>query len=338
MCVTGASGFIGSHIVRELLERGYRVRGTVRDPGDESKTAHLRSIAADAGGELELVAADLLQRGSFHDAIADCPLVVHSASSVRLTAKDPQREIVDVAVEGTNNVLDAVVEVGGVRRVVLTSSIAAIVDESLPDDYLFSEADWNESATLDDAPYPLAKTLAEKAAWKRVEALPEAERFQLVTINPTFVLGPLYIRSHIRSSPAIVRDLLRGKFPLVPNFHFGIVDVRDVAIAHAEALRREDASGRHLLDGRGLWLREMAAILRATYPDRRIPRLPMPDVAMYLLAAFDKRLTWNFLRRNLGVARRLDNHRSIERLGIQYRSVGESVRDTARCLVDNGWL
>jgi dihydroflavonol-4-reductase len=324
--------------VRELLERGYRVRATVRDPGDEARTAHLHTIAAKAGGELELVAADLTQRGSFDDAVAGCELVIHSASTTRLTADDPQRDIVDVAVEGTNNVLDAVVKAGRVRRLVLTSSIAAVIDESLPPDYLFSEADWNESATLADSPYPLSKTLAEKAAWKRVESLPEGERFQLVTLNPTFVLGPLYVRAHIRSSPAIVRDLLRGKFPLVPNFHLGIVDVRDVAIAHAEALRREDASGRHILDSRGVWMREMAAILRATYPDRRIPRLPIPDVAMYLVAAFDKRLTWNFLRRNLSIARRIDNRRSIERLGMQYRGVADSIRETARSLIEGGWL
>jgi dihydroflavonol-4-reductase len=338
VCVTGASGFIGSHIVRELLERGYRVRGTVRDPGDEAKTAHLRTIAAEAGGELELVAADLQRRGSFDEAVAGCELVVHSASTTRLTARDPQREIVDVAVEGTHNVIDAIAKAGGVRRLVLTSSIAAVMDESLPEDYRLSEADWNESATLEDSAYPLSKTLAEKAAWKRVEALPDDARFELVTLNPTFVLGPLYVRSHIRSSPAIVRDLLRGKMPLIPNFHLGIVDVRDVAIAHAEALRREDASGRHILNGRSLWMREMAAILRAAHPARKIPRLPMPDLAMYALAAFDKRLTWGFLRRNLGVARRIDNRRSIERLGMQYRDVADSIRETARCLIDGGWL
>jgi dihydroflavonol-4-reductase len=336
--VTGASGFIGSHIVRELLERGYRVRGTVRDPGDAKKTAHLRAIAEGKPGELELVAADLVERGAFDGAIAGCELVVHSASSVRLTAKDPQREIVDVAVDGTNNVLDSIVKVGGVRRLVLTSSIAAIVDDTLPRDYLYSEADWNESSTVDESPYPLAKTLAERAAWKRLEALDEAERFELVAINPTFVLGPLYVRDHIRSSPSIVRDLLRGKFPLIPNFHFGFVDVREVAFAHAEALRRENASGRHILDSRGVWLREMAAILRAAFPGHKVPRLPMPDVAMYVLAGFDKRLTWNFLRKNLGVAHRIDNRRSIERLGVKYRSIADSICDTARSLIDGGWL
>jgi dihydroflavonol-4-reductase len=338
VCVTGASGFIGTHIVRELLERGYRVRGTVRDPGDDEKCAHLRKIAEGKPGELELVAADLMERGSFHPAIAGCDLVVHSASSVRLRAKNPQRDIVDVAVDGTNNVLDAIVDSGGVRRLVLTSSIAAIQDESKPHGHRFTEEDWNESSTVEDAPYPLSKALAERAAWKRVESLEGDARFELVTINPTYVLGPLYARDHLRSSPVLVRDLLTGKFPLVPNFHFGIVDVRDVADAHAEALHRDDASGRHILDSGGLWVREMAAILRKSFPEHRVPRWPMPNFAMYFVAAFDKRLSWSFLRRNLGVEHRNDNRRSIERLGIQYRDVGDTIRDTARSFIDNRWL
>ena len=310
------------------------MRGTVRDPDNEGKTAHLRQLAKDQPGTLELVAADLLKEGSFDAAIDGCELVVHSASTVRLTAKDPQRDIIDVAVKGTTNVLGSVAKVGNVKRVVLTSSIAAVVDDSLPHDYRFSEDDWNESATIETSPYPLSKTLAERKAWE----LAEEGKFDLVALNPTFVMGPVYIKDHRRSSPAFIRSLLKGIPPVIPRFHFGIVDVRDVADAHAEALYRSDASGRHILNNRGAWLADIVEVLRPDYGKYKLPKRMAPDIAMYVLALFDKRLSWSYLRTNLGVARRLDNRRSIERLGIEYRPFADSVTDTAASLIAGGFL
>lgn len=334
--VTGASGFIGSHVVGTLLSRGYRVRGSVRDPSDTKKTAHLGKLAAQAGAAdaLELVAADLEHPGAFDDAVRGCPWVCHVASTVKLRADDPQREIVDVAVEGTKNVLGSVARASEVRRVVLTSSIAAVVDESKPLDFVFDESSWNESSTVSESPYPLSKALAEKAAWAFVEALPEAERFSLVTMSPTFVLGPVLTKAHGRSSPGVIRDLLTGKFPLVPNFHWGIVDVRDVALGHVLALEMPEAEGRHILNEQGAWLVDMAKILREAFPGKKVPRWRMPDFAMYGVALFDKRLTRSFLRRNLGVARRIDASKSREALKLHYRPLEDTLRDTARSFID----
>ena len=339
VCVTGATGFIGSHVITTLLDRGYRVRGTVRDPKNTKATAHLAEHAKKVGGELELVAADLTEPGAFEQAVADCPYVCHVASSVRLTAPDPQRQIVDVAVDGTRNVLEAIAKAGCARRVVVTSSIAAIVDESKPADYVHRESDWNESATLQASPYPLSKKLAERAAWQLVEQLPEARRFALVTINPSMVFGPIFTKEHARSSPSVVRDLMIGTFPMVPRFSFGTVDVRDVALAHARALEDTNAEGRHILDCRSAWFIEIADVIRAAHPDlKKIPRREMPDALMYIAAMFDKRLTWAFLRNNLSIARKLDNSRSREKLGIEYRPIDQTIRDTAQSLVDMGAL
>lgn len=338
VCVTGATGFIGSHVVTTLLDRGYRVRGTVRDPKNTSATAHLVEHAKRCGGELELVAADLTEPGAFEAAVADCPYVCHVASSVRLTAPDPQREIVDVAVDGTRNVLGAIAAAGCARRVVVTSSISAIVDETKPADHVHRESDWNESATLKDSPYPLSKVLAEKAAWALVEQLPEERRFALVTINPTMVLGPILTKDHARSSPSVMRDLMTGKFPMVPNFNFGTVDVRDVALAHARALEDPNAEGRHIVDCRGAWFIEFADEIRKAHPNLKAPRRVMPDALMYIAALFDKRLTWAFLRNNLSIARKLDNTRSRERLGIEYRPLDQTIRETAQSIVDMGAL
>jgi dihydroflavonol-4-reductase len=336
VCVTGAAGFIGSHVVCTLLERGYRVRGTVRDPNNTAATAHLVDHAKQLGAELELVAADLTKPGAFVTAVSDCPYVCHVASSVRLTAPDPQREIVDVAVDGTRNVLDAIIAAGCARRVVITSSISAIVDESKPADYIHRESDWNESASLRESPYPLSKKLAEQAAWTMVEQLPEDRRFALVTINPTMVLGPILSKEHARSSPSVVRDLMTGKFPMVPNFSFGIADVRDVALAHARALEDSRAEGRYIVDCRSAWFIELADEIHKAHPNLNVPRRRMPDALMYIAALFDKRLSFPFLRSNLSIARKHDNTRSRERLGMQYRSLEQTIRETAQSILDLG--
>ncbi len=330
--VTGGSGYIASHIVQQLLAKGFEVRATVRDPQDHAKTGHLRAL--EGADRLELVAADLTGEGDFHEPARDAQGVVHAASSVRLRAADPQRDIVDVAVDGTKNVLDAIDAAPDVRTVVVTSSIAAVIDDDKDPSYRFDEDDWNTSSTVHNAPYPLSKTLAERAAWARAETAD----YRLTTINPGLVLGPVFIKAHIRSSPNVLHDLLSGKFPLAPQFCFGIVDVRDVARAHVEALVRPDAQGRHILCNRGMWMREIASMLRTEFPTQEVPRFQMPNFAMYAVALFDKRLTWDFLRRNLGVQRRLDNAKSKRALGIEYMPIEDTILDTARSFIEHGLL
>jgi len=328
--VTGGSGYIASHVVQQLLEGGFEVRATVRNPDDVDKTAHLRGF--EGADRLELVAADLTRAGDFHEPVKGCKAVVHAASSVRLQSKDPQRDIVDVAVDGTRNVFDAIDAAEGVESVVVTSSIAAVMDDTKDPSYLFDEDDWNESSNVQNSPYPLSKTLAEREAWKRAEAAD----YRVVTINPGLVLGPVFTKAHRRTSPSILRDLMGGKFPLAPRFRFSIVDVREVARAHVEALRRPEAQGRHILSARGVWMRELTDILRAEFPDHRVPKYQMPNFAMYAVALFDQRLSWDFLRRNLDIERRLDNSKSKQALGIEYRPIPETVIDTARSFIELG--
>ncbi len=330
--VTGGSGYIASHIVQQLLAAGLQVRATVRDPSDEAKTAHLRALVG--ADRLELVAADLMKPGDFHEPVQGCQAVIHAASSVRLRADDAQRDIVDVAVDGTRNVFDAIDAAQGVHTVVVTSSIAAIIDDAKDPSYRFTEDDWNDSATVHSAPYPLSKALAEREAWKRAEA----SDYRVVTINPALVLGPVFTKSHIRSSPNVLHDLLSGKFPLAPRFRFSIVDVRDVAAAHIQALRRPEAQGRYILSNRGMWMRELSELLRPEFPQHKVPRFAMPNFAMYGVALFDKRLSWDFLRRNLDVQRQLDNSKSKQSLGIEYRSIRETILDTAQSFIDRGLL
>ena len=155
--VTGASGYIGSHVVANLLSRGRRVRATVRDLGDPIRVDHLRNLPLTGGGGLEIVEMDLLDAASVNDAIAGCTDLIHTAAAVRISAKDPQRQIVDPSVIGTRNVVSAIDAAGTVERFVHTSSTAAIRPMNWEDGQTLTTDTWADDATLDETPYGLAK-------------------------------------------------------------------------------------------------------------------------------------------------------------------------------------
>lgn len=334
VCVTGASGFLGSHIVERLLERGHRVRATVRDPDDRHKTAHLRAMDDRHPGTLELWRADLLELQSFDAAVAGCAAVVHTAAVARFAAKDPQRAIVDPSIEGVNNVLSAVRKAGTVRRFVQTSSGAAIYGRPQRG-RTYDESDWNDDATLHSDPYGLAKTRAERSVWSFAEAYDGP--LTAVAINPVLVLGPVFTEAHVRTSVGVFRDLLVGTFPAVPRLFFNVVDVRDVALAHVRAVERDDVDGRFILSHSGLWMRELAQHIARVCPEYRIKTGRLPDAAMWLVALVDPRVTFATLRMLLGREARVDNRRSREVLGVEYRDLDETLRDTARSLVEQGF-
>lgn len=333
VCVTGATGFVGAYVVRELLARGYRVRAAVRDPKARNKAAHLLALAG-AADRLELVAGDLERAGSFDEAIAGVDAVIHTASAVALAAKDPQREIVDVAVNGTRHVLAAALKQKTVKRVVLTSSIAAVVGDNLPKSYVFAEGDWNDTATTQNDAYAASKVQAEREA-RRMLADSEIE---LVAILPGLVLGPLMAEQHLRTSPAVLFEIMKGKWPGVPNLHFQVVDVRDVAKAHLAALELAKPGPRYVCTSGPMGLRQMAEELRRVCPKAKIPQLPLPSALMYATALFDPRLTMSFLRRNLGQAPRFDNTRAREDLGIAFTSPRDAVVEAGRSIERLGVL
>lgn len=191
VCVTGATGFIALHIVHQLLERGYKVRATVRTLGGDKVlivwVLNLQNQQIEAlkkldstNTKLELVKADLLQPGSFDKAVEGCEFVIHTASPVSFETKDPQKELVDPAVKGTLNVLESCQKSSTVKKVILTSSISAICDG--PDSKKkYTEDDWNTVSSLDRNPYNYSKTQAETAAWKFVNK--EGCKFKMITIN-----------------------------------------------------------------------------------------------------------------------------------------------------------
>lgn len=337
--VSGASGFIGSHVVSILLQRGHRVRGTVRSVAKEKEIAHLRALPG-AKERLELVEAELLSDAGWDVAMAGATYVIHLASPFALNVKDPQRDLVDPAVEGTRTVLAAAAKAGTVERVVLTSSMAAITDE--PDGaHVLTEEDWNTKSSLRRNPYYYSTTLAEKEGWAFVER--EKPKFDLVVINPFITMGPS-LSPGLNTSNQLFVDLLSGQYPGIMRLTWGFVDVRDVALAHVLAMETRTAEGRYLCANETFTMRQVVEQLRALgYADGfALPTMGMDsafgDVLMKAASYLQPAGIGTYLRSHVGRVARF-SHAKIEReLGLQFRTFGESLKETLADLEKWGHL
>ncbi|GAB2646646.1 SDR family oxidoreductase [Nocardia goodfellowii] len=332
--VTGATGFVAGHVITELLEHGYAVRATVRDLAATAKRAHLVEAAARIGGELEFVAADLDRDSGWAAAVAGCATVLHVASPFPAAPPEDEQELITTAVDGTLRVLRAAAASGTVRRVVLTSSIAAIAHGHADHGVVRTEADWSIVAKC--ASYQKSKTLAERAAWDFAAALPADQRFDLVVVNPGMVLGPVQ-SANTSTSHEPVRRLLSGAVPGAPRVGWSVVDVRDLAVLHRLAMEVPEAAGnRYVAAGEHVWMRDMGRMLAAEFGPRgyRVPTRALPDLLVRAVAVFDKgvRLTLP----TLGVAELLSSEKARRELGWTMRPPRESVLDTAESLIQHG--
>ncbi|XP_051118713.1 phenylacetaldehyde reductase-like [Andrographis paniculata] len=269
VCVTGASGYIASWIVRFLLHRGYTVKASVRDTKDPKKTEHL--LALDGAKErLQLFKANLLEEGSFDALVDGCDGVFHTASPFFMgSTTDPQADFIDPALKGTLNVLGSCAKTPSVKRVVLTSSIAAVFANGKPrtPEVVVDESWWSTPEFCEQAQqwYMLSKTLAENAAWKFVKE----KGIDMVAINPSMVIGPLLQPTLNTSSDAILK-LINGA-ETYPNMTSGWVDVRDVANAHILAFENPSANGRYCTVGTVLHYSKLVDILLQLYPNAKLP-------------------------------------------------------------------
>ena len=265
--VTGVNGHIGNHIVRDLLEHGYRVRGSVRDLKDESKTAHVLTHASDLGLEdrLELVEGDVLDADGWTEMLSGCDGLFHTAAvySTRGTATT----IIDTANKGTTHLLHAAAE-AGIERIVYTSSTAAV--GTAPKGKTKDESVWNTDTSL---PYTTAKTQSERLAWKLAEDL----GLDLRVINPTAVLGGGFVRP--TPSVDFFQDAMAGSYPVAPKFPMSVVHVRDVAKAHRRAFEVDEAEGRFILAPHAnLTLSTICKRIRRLNPTTKSPRYSLPNV------------------------------------------------------------
>lgn len=268
MCVTGASGYIASWLVKLLLQRGYTVKASIRDPNDPTKTEHLHALDG-AQDRLQLFKANLLEEGSFDSAVEGCEGVFHTASPFYNDVTDPKAELLEPAVKGTLNVLNSCVKSPSIKRVVLTSSMAAVAYNGKPrtpdvvvDETWFTDPDVCKESKLW---YVLSKTLAEDAAWKFVKE----KGIDLVTINPAMVIGPL-LQPTLNTSAAAILNVIKGARTF-PNASFGWINVKDVANAHIQAFERPTASGRYCLVERVAHFSEVVRVLRELYPTLQLP-------------------------------------------------------------------
>lgn len=339
--VTGGTGYVASWIVRMLLEDSRTVRTTVRDKSHPVKNKHLLKLQEDYPGKLELYEADLLKEGSFLEAMQGCELVIHTASPFVISGiKDPQKELVEPALEGTRNVLNSVNKTDTVKRVVLTSSVVSIYGESSDikstENGIFTENYWNKNSSLSKNPYSYSKTLAEKEAWKISEA---QDRWDLLVINPGFVMGPSLTDRNDSTSIDFMLSMGNGKFKSgAAGLNFGIVDVRDVARAHIEAGFRPSAKGRHILVAKCLWMIDIANILRKKFGNKYpFPRMAVPKFLMYLIGPF-MGFGWSYINENIDIALNFDNSYSKADLGINYRPVEDTITEHFEQLVRDGLL
>lgn len=327
--VTGASGFIGSHCILDLLQHGYQVRGTIRNLDRAEALRAMFSKHHNRASEVEFASTNLMSADGWTEAMQGCDGVFHVASPVpTIQPKDPA-EVIEPARQGTLNVLSAAKSVG-IKRVVLTSSVAAVLGSVKTKDYTYTSDNWSDPDDTDLTPYAVSKTVAEKAAWDFVSnGGPE-----LVTINPGMVLGPA-LETDYGSSLEVLYKLLSGEVPMAPKLGFEIVDVRDVAALHRLAFEHPNATGQRFLCGAGFrWFIDIAKTLHEEFPDRKeIPGREMPNFLARIFAIFVKEVA-SFIG-DLEVVKKLDCTPARD-IGWQPRSPEEATIAGGRSLIELG--
>jgi nucleoside-diphosphate-sugar epimerase len=330
--VTGGSGFIGSYCILDLLRAGYRVRTTVRSPDREAAVREL--LGAESAEALSFVTADLTADAGWADAVSGCDFVLHVASPFPLAPPKHEDDLIVPAREGALRVLAAARD-AHVKRVVMTSSFAAVGYGTEPADRLFSEEDWTNPEGDGVSAYTKSKTLAERAAWDFIAR--EGGGLELSVVNPVGVFGPV-LGSDFSTSIELVKRLLDGAIPGIPRVAYGIVDVRDVADLHRRAMTEPAAAGERFLAvaGEFMTVAEIAAVLRERMgaDARKVPTRMLPNWLVRLVSRFDSSVRQ--IVPELGKAKQASNAKAKQALGWAPRSNEEAIVATAESLVRLG--
>ena len=333
--VTGGSGFLGAHCVLTLLERGYRVRTTVRSPNRAAEVrAMLRHGGVDATDALSFATADLTADAGWADAVSGCDYVLHVASPFPPTMPEHEDDLIIPAREGTLRVLRAARH-AHVRRVVLTSSLAAISYGHTSLDRTFTEQDWTDLDGSHVSAYAKSKTLAERAAWDFVDG--EGGSPELAVVNPVGLLGPV-LGPDMSTSLILIRRLLDRSMPALPRLSFSLVDVRDVADLHLRAMTDPAARGERFLAvaGAPMWIADVARVLRDRLgaAGARVPARELPDLLVRLASRADPSLRGYVPE--LGKVKRASAEKARRVLGWEPRSSEESIVASAESLIALG--
>ncbi|XP_027329678.1 cinnamoyl-CoA reductase 1-like [Abrus precatorius] len=315
VCVTGGSGCIGSCLVRLLLDRGYTVHATVQNLNDEVETKHLEALDG-ASTRLRLFQIDLLHYDSIVAAVRGCAGVFHLASPCIVDqVHEPQKELLDPAIKGTMNVLAAAKE-AGVKRVVVTSSISAIMPSpNWPSDVVKREECWTdiEYCKQKGLWYPLSKTLAEKAAWD----FAKENGLDVVVVNPGTVMGPV-IPPRLNASMLMLLRLLQGCTETFEDFFMGLVHFKDVALAHILVYENKVAAGRHLCAEAISHYGDFVAKVAELYPEYNVPRMQRDTQP--------------------GLLRAKDGSKKLMDLGLEFIPMETIIKDAVECLKNKGFI
>jgi len=339
--VTGATGFVAGWLVKKLLEEGMTVHAAVRNPDKQEKVAHLNEMAKNSAGKIMYFKSDLLQEDSYKEAMEGCELVFHTASPFTSEFKNPQTELIDPAVKGTENVMETAKQTSSVKRVVVTSSCASIYTDatecSQAPNGMLTEDIWNTTSSLEYQPYYYSKTLAERKAWEITDS---QSQFDLVTINPSFVLGPMLNPKFTTSeSFTILKQMGDGTMKVgAPKMGVGLVDVRDVADAHFLAGFTPEAKGRYITSGHNTNFLEMALTLQDKFgADYGIPKKPLPKWLLSLIGPMvNKAFSRKFIKNNVNVEWKADNSKIKSDLGMKFMPIKTTMEDSFQVLVEAG--
>jgi len=335
--VTGGSGFVGAHCILQLLDAGYGVRTTVRSLAREADVRGMLATAdASAGDRLEFAAADLTSDDGWAQAVAGCDFVLHVASPFPAGAPKHEDELIIPARDGVLRVLRASRD-AGVKRVVMTSSFAAIGYGFEDTSRQFTEDSWTDTDGEHVSAYVKSKTIAERAAWDFVGR--EGGELELAVVNPVVVLGPV-LGPDLSASILLVQRLMDRAMPALPRLAFGLVDVRDVADLHLRAMTDPAAKGERFLAAAGdpMTIAEIAQVLRARMgaAGARVPTRVMPDLLVRLAARRDAALK-QFVP-ELGKVKKATSEKAKRVLGWQPRSNEDCIVGTAESLLGLGLL
>ena len=382
--VTGGTGFIAGHLCYQLLTRSYHVHATVRSLEKGAKELREALLEYDQSHHqdsnvklteellqqrLHVFEADLLKEGSFAQALNGCQFVHHTASPYILNVKDPQKDLVDPALKGTMNVLGECVKLREkqskddpkrLQRIILTSSIAAIVDT--PEiDKVYTENDWNELSELYRNPYFYSKTVSEKAAWKYLTEMEEKhgpDFLELAVINPCGVIGESIFPKQLNQSHETITKLCNGELPIIISLSFTYVDVKDVALAHVQAMILESDNKSRFAPskkerfitacGDSVPMKEIIEYLKEVFPNppntwtKNLPTFNLEGTLGTYIVKFSALFQPKFVRQvitaNIGRPQLFDNSKSRQVLEINYIGWKQQVKETVNYMIKAGYI
>ena len=329
--VTGGTGFIGLHCLQQLLDKGYKVRTTIRSESRKQEVLEAMKKYSSNCENLEFYIADLLKDDGWKEAVEGSKYVLHVASPFFLGEPENEDVFIKPAVEGTLRVLKACAD-ADVQKVVLTSSFAAVGYGHPREKEVYTEEDWS-SVDGEISAYAKSKTLAEKAAWEFVENLEESKKFDLTVINPVAVTGPM-LTSDIGSSNDFLLKLISGSMPACPKIHMGYIDVRDVAKAHIFSMTEEKTNGERIIVSENeMFFAEVGKTLNEA-GFKKSPTKELPNFLVKIMSFFVGEL--KTLLSALDRKGDIDKTKAERFFNWEYISTEQSVTETAQQLQEMG--